>query len=698
MQENRVQLRLLVVAGCMALWMAAVFGRLGVLQFVEHSFYLTRAHRQQQRTVEITPKRGAILDRNMHPLAMSTEVESAYAIPTELGDNKDQAARLLSGIVEIPRDVLVSKFNSGNTFVWVSRKLPPEKSDAVKALNLKGIYTMKENERFYPNRDLAAHVLGFVNLDEKGISGLEYQFDKDVRGKGDKILVMADARQRWFDAEQAKRDEGANVVLTLDTKIQYIAERELQAAIALTHASAGTVIVQNPSTGEILALANWPKFNPNSPGDVKPETRMNPAVSGIYEPGSTFKLITLAAALDQNITRPDEVWDCENGRVIISGHTIHDHKKFDMLTVSDILAQSSDVGSIKIALRMGAPKFYDYIRAFGFGQKTGIELPWESRGMLGPLDTWSGISIGAISMGQEIGVTPIQLVTAVSAIANGGNLHKPYLISEIRKGEHLLYSGDVAQLEARQVLRPETAATVRKLMEGVILSPHGTGKSARLDGWTAAGKTGTAQKIDPNTKRYSPSQYIASFTGFAPINNPAVTILVSLDSPVGLHEGGQVAAPVFKRIAEQVLPYLDVPRDVPVSAKLVQASYKDVEEAPDTSLNDFNPVNLDEPQKVAAPMKKEAMQPSVTVALDEGGDIAVPDFRGKSVREVTETCLRLGLDPIVIGSSLAQDQLPAAGAKVRRGAKITVRFDALTPKANAAHASKQTANPRKTRN
>ena len=678
--------------------MAAVFGRLGVLQFVEHSFYLTRAHRQQQRTVEITPKRGAILDRNMHPLAMSTEVESAYAIPTELGDNKDQAARLLSGIVEIPRDVLVSKFNSGNTFVWVSRKLPPEKSDAVKALNLKGIYTMKENERFYPNRDLAAHVLGFVNLDEKGISGLEYQFDKDVRGKGDKILVMADARQRWFDAEQAKRDEGANVVLTLDTKIQYIAERELQVAIALTHASAGTVIVQNPSTGEILALANWPKFNPNSPGDVKPETRMNPAVSGIYEPGSTFKLITLAAALDQNITRPDEVWDCESGRVIISGHTIHDHKKFDMLTVSDILAQSSDVGSIKIALRMGAPKFYDYIRAFGFGQKTGIELPWESRGMLGPLDTWSGISIGAISMGQEIGVTPIQLVTAVSAIANGGNLHKPYLISEIRKGEHLLYSGDVAQLEARQVLRPETAATVRKLMEGVILSPHGTGKSARLDGWTAAGKTGTAQKIDPNTKRYSPSQYIASFTGFAPINNPAVTILVSLDSPVGLHEGGQVAAPVFKRIAEQVLPYLDVPRDVPVSAKLVQASYKDVEEAPDTSLNDFNPVNLDEPQKVAAPMKKEAMQPSVTVALDEGGDIAVPDFRGKSVREVTETCLRLGLDPIVIGSSLAQDQLPAAGAKVRRGAKITVRFDALTPKANAAHASKQTANPRKTRN
>lgn len=688
MQQNRVQLRLLIIAACVALWMGAVFARLGYLQLVRHSEYLTRAHRQQQRTVEITPKRGAIFDRNMHPLAMSTEVESAYAIPTELGDNKQLAARLLSGVLDIPRDVLESKFNSGSTFVWVSRKLPPEKSDAVTALNLKGIYLMKENERFYPNRDLAAHVLGFVNLDEKGISGLEFQLDKEIRGKNEKILVMADARQRWFDGAQAHRDQGANVVLTLDTKIQYIAERELAAAIARTHAIAGTVLIQNPSTGEILALANWPKFNPNSPNDVKPETRMDPAVSGIYEPGSTFKLITLSAALDQNLTRPDEVFDCKNGAVVLAGHTIHDHKKFGMLTVSDILAQSSDVGSIEVALRLGSPKFYEYIRAFGFGQRTGIELPWESRGMVEQLHDWSGISIGAISMGQELGVTPIQLVTAVSAIANGGMLRKPYLVSEIRKGDQLIFSGDNARPEPRQVLRPETAATVRKLMEGVILSPKGTGKYARLDGWTAAGKTGTAQKIDPNTKRYSPTQYIASFTGFAPINNPAVTILVSLDSPIGLHEGGVTAAPVFKRIAEQVLPYLDVPRDVPVTAKLVQASYTNISEAPDTSLDDFNPVNLnaDPEQKSsgAAKFLKEPSMPGVTVALDEGGDIAVPDFHGKTVREVTETCLRLGLNPVLVGSSLAQDQSPAAGAKVRRGAKITVRFDAARVNARAA--------------
>ncbi len=693
MRENRAQFRLLIVVGCVALWMGAVFARLGYLQLVEHGTYLTKAHRQQQRTIEVTPKRGAIYDRNMHPLAMSTEVESAYAIPTELGDNKAQAAHLLAGILNIPRDVLLSKFESGTTFVWISRKLPPEKSEAVKALNLKGIYTMKENERFYPKRDMAAHVLGYVDLDETGQGGVERQLNKQIGGKAEKMLVMADAKQRWFDASQAQRDEGANVILTLDEKIQYIAERELKAGIARTHASAGTIIVQNPNTGEILALANWPNFNPNAPGDVKPEARMNRAVSAIYEPGSTFKLITLAAAIDQNLTRPDEVFDCQNGEITISNHKIHDHKRFGMLTVSDILARSSDVGSIKIALRLGSPRFYDYIRAFGFGQQTGIELPWESRGMLGKLNTWSGISIGAISMGQEIGVTPIQLVTAVSTIANGGMLKKPYIISEVRKGEQIISSGDASQPEPKQVIRPETAATVRRLMEGVILSEHGTGKNARLDGWTAAGKTGTAQKIDPDTGRYSPSQYIASFTGFAPINNPAITILVSFDSPVGEHEGGQVAAPVFKRVAEQVLPYLDVPRDVPVTAKLIQASYKkeELSETPDASLDDFNPIDFNAATERPAPQataKKEPKQPSVTVALDEGGDIAVPDFHGKTVREVTESCLRLGLNPVLLGSSLAQEQSPAAGAKVRRGAKITVRFDAAVAnkKPAAAHA------------
>jgi cell division protein FtsI (penicillin-binding protein 3) len=675
MQEEKVHVRLMIVAGVALLWMTAVFGRLGYLQLVRHSAYLTRAQHQQQRTIEITPKRGAIYDRNMHPLAMSVPVQSAFAVPAELGDNKAMAARLLSRELGIPRDVLEARFADGGSFVWVLRKLPPDKAEAVRQLNLKGIYLQEENQRFYPKRELASHVLGFVDVDEKGLIGLERELDGAIRGKSEKIVVMADARQRWFDGGAAQKDQGASVVLTIDEKIQYIAERELQAAIDKSHALAGTVIVQDPNSGAILALANYPKFNPNSPNDAKSESRVNRAVSAIYEPGSTFKLITLAAAFDQNLTRPEEVFNCENGKVYVAGHRIRDHKPFGMLSVADILAQSSDVGAIKIALRLGAPKFYEYIRAFGFGQQTGIELPSESRGILRKLDNWTPVSIGSISMGQEVGVTPMQLVTAVSSIANGGTLYKPHIVAELKRGEQALpMSGALAPGEPKEVIRPETAATLRKLMEGVVL--NGTGKLARLDGWTAAGKTGTAQKIDATTGRYSPTQLIASFSGFAPINNPAVTILVSLDSPVGLHEGGQVAAPVFKRIAEQVLPYLDVPRDVPIGPRVLQASYKSHEAEESATLEDFTPVDF-EAQPDQPPAKEKSAElaaPSVTVALDEGGDIAVPDFHGKTMRDVTEVCLRLGLDPVLVGSGLAVDEMPASGAKVRRGAKITVRF------------------------
>ena len=680
--------RLLIVAGVAVLWMSAVLGRLGYLQLFRHSEYLTRAQRQQQHTIEITPKRGSIFDRNGHPLAMSIPVDSAFAVPAEMSD-QPLAARLLSGVLGIPRDVLEERLASSRSFVWIARKLPPDKKEAVEELSLKGVYFQKENQRIYPKRDLAAHVVGFVNLDEKGIGGLESELESKIGGKSEKIIVMADARQRWFDGGEAQRERGADVVLTLDEKIEYIAERELSAAIAKTHAIAGTVIVMNPRNGEILALANWPKFNPNTATDAPAETRMNRAVSAIYEPGSTFKLVTLAAALDQGITRPEEVFNCENGAVYIAGHRIRDHKPFGMLTVSDILAQSSDVGAIKIALRLGAPKFYDYIRAFGFGQLTGVDLPGESRGMLEHVETWEPISIGSISMGQEVGVTPIQLITAVSAIANGGILYKPHVIAELRRGATVLPAeGILAPVEPRRVIRPETAATLRRLMEGVIL--NGTGSLARLDGWTAGGKTGSAQKIDPNTGHYSPTQLIASFSGFAPISNPAVTILVSLDSPVGEHEGGQVAAPVFKRIAEQVLLYLDVPRDVPTS-RLVQTAYNNRANSDSSALEDFTPTDFSAPPE-QLPDSSEARaslpnphhatnpEPSVTVAVDASGEIPVEDFAGKTMREVTEACLRSGLEPVLIGSGLALQQSPAAGVKVRRGAKITVQFGAPTPK------------------
>jgi cell division protein FtsI (penicillin-binding protein 3) len=662
-------------------------GRLGYLQLVKHGDYLARAMRQQQRTVEITPQRGTIYDRNGHPLAMSIAVKSAFAVPAEIAD-LSLAAHLLSGVVDVPADVLQGRFEASKSFAWVMRKLPPEKVEAVQALNLKGIYFQEENQRFYPKRDLAAHVLGFVDTDEKGLGGIESELDGLIRSKSEKIVVMADARKRWFDGSAAQRERGANVVLSLDEKIQYIAQRELKAAIEKTRAQAGSVIVMNPNSGEILALANWPTFNPNNATGAPADTRMNRSVSAVYEPGSTFKLITLAAAFDQGLIRPEEIFDCENGSIVLSGHRIHDHKRFGLLTVSEILAKSSDVGAIKIALQLGPQRFYDYIRAFGFGAQTGIDLPGESRGILKKTESWSGISIGSVSMGQEVGVTPVQLLAAVSAIANGGMLYRPHVISELRRGNQALpMEGILAPVEPRRVIREDTAATLRKLMEGVVLQ-GGTGVLARLDGWTAAGKTGSAQKIDPNTGRYSPNQLIASFSGFAPINNPAVTILVSLDSPVGLHEGGQVAAPVFKRIAEQVLPYLEVPRDVPLNPRLVQAAYKkdelsDAGSLDDSAATDFSP-QLDEmPSEpaftssntnlvTASESPRHASE--VMMASDEGGDVEVPDFLGKTMRDVSEMCMRLGLEPILVGSNLAVDQMPAAGATVKHGSKVTVQF------------------------
>jgi cell division protein FtsI (penicillin-binding protein 3) len=680
MEQEKVHVRLLFLAGFALFWMAAIFGRVAYLQLFRHSEYLSRASRQQRHTIDICPKRGVIFDRNMHPLAMSVPVQSAFVIPAEVKD-RVMAARLLSGVLGMSAEEIRDKMDSGSPFVWLKRKLPPVKSEAVESLNLKGIYLQEENQRYYPKRDLGAHVLGFVDVDEKGLGGIEHEYDNLIRGKEEKVGVMADAHQPWFDGGEAQRDRGVNVVLTLDEKIQYIAERELAAAIEKTHAPAGTVIVQDPNSGAILALANWPKFNPNAATEVPTEARMNRAISAIYEPGSTFKLITLAAAFDQNLIRADEVFNCENGAVTVAGHLIHDHKKYGMLTVADILANSSDVGAIKIALRLGSPRFYDYIRGFGFGTPTGVDLPGESRGLLNRLDHWGSYSIASVSMGQEVGVTPLQMITAVSSIANGGLLYKPHIVEEMRRGDAALpLEGPSAITEPKRVIRPETAATIRRLMEGVVL--HGTGPKARLDGWTVGGKTGTAQKIDPATGRYSRTNVIASFSGFAPINNPALTILVSIDSPGGYpHGGGDVAAPAFKRIAEQVLSYLNVPRDVPLSPQLVQTAYRRKDANEDDSLDDLSAVDFNAQPEVteesAKPTVKKAelpKSPEVLMSADEGGDIVVPDFFGKTMRDVTEGCMRLGLNPVLVGTSVAIQQTPAAGAKVRRGTKVTVEF------------------------
>jgi cell division protein FtsI (penicillin-binding protein 3) len=664
--------RVLMVAAVATLWMGAALARLGWLQLVCYSDYLARAQRQQQRVIEISPKRGAIYDRNLHALAMSVLVDSCFAVPAEIA-NPELAARLLAGVLHTSPEEIEARLSSSRSFVWIARKLPPDKAERIRALSLRGIYFQQESQRIYPKRGLAAHVLGFVDIDEKGLAGVEYAFDNQVRGKPGRMLVLADARRRWYDRNERAADAGASLVLTLDEKIQYIAERELAAAIRETHAPAGTIVVQDPNSGELLAAANWPQFNPNAPGESAPESRMNRAIGALYEPGSTFKVITLSAALDEGITRPEEVVDCQMGAIYLAGHRIRDHKPFGLLSVAQIMAQSSDVGTIKIGLRLGAPRLYSYMHAFGFGSPTGIELPGENRGLLRPVENWSAISIGALSMGQEVGVTAVQMASAVSAIANGGLLYRPRVVHELRK------NGQAYRPEAplpQRVVRLATAATLRHMLEGVLL--EGTGTLARLDGYTAAGKTGTAQKIDPATGRYSATQYVASFVGFAPLNNPAVTIMVTLDSPVGRHHGGDVAAPVFKRVAEQVLAYLDVPHDVVASPAIQRAAYRPDSNQPLPDVSDFDPVQVG----IAGATQVRAPEPprpasvafAPTVALAQGDGVAVPDLKGKSVRSVTEQCLKLCLSPVLVGTGLAEEQSPGAGTTVRPGSRVMVRF------------------------
>ena len=375
-------------------------------------------------------------------------------------------------------------------------------------------------------------------------------------------------------------------------------------------------------------------------------------------------MITLDGAFESGLTNPTELIDCQMGSILVAGRLIHDHKPFGILSVRDVLAQSSDVGTIKIVLRLGKQKLYDKLREFGFGQLTGIELPGENRGLLRPPENWSANSIGSIAIGQEVSVTPVQIISAISAIANGGTLYRPRIVSDIQGGtQAAARSGD----EPAQVTDGKTAATLREMMESVVL--EGTGKPAKLDGYTAAGKSGTAQKIDPATGRYSPNQYVASFVGFAPVNTPVVTILVVLDSPVGLHYGGDVGGPVFKRIAEQVLAYMNVRQDVPVAPSV------------ETAANHRPPARQvpksdgDRARFQAATAKKDPRSASApTVAFGDEEAVVIPDFTGQTLRSVTETCTQLGLVPAAIGSGVALEQSPEAGAQVQRGTRVTVRF------------------------
>ncbi len=729
--------RLYLLGGVLLLWCAAICGRLVYLQIFSYGRFVKQAGHQQQRAIPLAAKRGVIYDRAGHELAMSVLVDSAFAVPSEVKD-LPTAVSLITRITGDDYNVVLADCRAHKTFCWVARKASDETIERINSLKLQGIHFQKEPRRFYPARDLAAQVLGSVGMEDSGQSGIEHEFDEQLRGRPGKMFISVDAHKQWFADVETQPDPGDNLVLTIDKNVQYIAEKELDQAIHDTQAIAGTVIVENPHTGEILALANRPTFNPNLRKQITPGALTNRAVSYIYEPGSTFKLVTISAALEEKLTNPDEVFDCQMGSIVYNGMRIRDSKPHGLLPVWGVLAESSDVGSIKIALRLGEDRYYKYIRAFGFGQQTGIELPGETRGMTKPPSRWSKVSIAAISIGQEIGISAIQLGGLISTFANDGVYMAPRIVAGTAPPTDGLQTVSFHPGASHRVISSFTAAEMRSMMEKVVL--EGTGRKAILEGYSAAGKTGTGQKVDPATGAYSKTKYVGSFAGLAPVNNPQIVVVVILDSAVGPHQGGQVAAPVFRRITQQVLEYLHVPHDLPLAPRhqllLAQIKMKDKDLEEGTPDHPGEPletaeVNADspdaaKPQSVARALPsassgqalpeaagtdehvvpaalREPVSPTAatvstakdipakpaeaasaapaklpiagTVVLDvEQGGIVVPSFVGKTVRGAVEAAQDVGLQMDAVGSGVASKQTPAAGTHVAAGARVTVQF------------------------
>src|SRR3984957_9648700 len=508
--------RLYFLGAGLVLWAAVIYMRLVDLQIFSYGKFVKQAGHQQQRAIPLDAQRGVIYDRAGRELAMSVLVDSAFAVPTEVKD-LPTAVSLITRITGEDANVVLADCRAHKTFCWVARKSDDETIGRIKSLNLQGIHFQKEAKRFYPARDLAAQVLGSVGMEDSGQSGIEHEFNDQLRGRAGKMFISVDAHKQWFSDVATQPEPGENIALTIDKNIQYIAEKELDQAIHDTQAIAGTVIVEHPHPGEILALANRPTFNPNSRKQITPGALTNRAVSYVYEPGSTFKLVTISAALEEKLTNPDEIFDCQMGSIVYNGMRIRDSKPHGLLPVWGVLAESSDVGSIKIALRLGDERFYKYIRAYGFGQQSGIELPGETRGMTKPPSRWSKVSIAAISMGQEIGISPLQLSALISTFANDGVWVAPRIVAgtmdpQSSPKKSLPQTVAFHSGTSRRVISSYTAAEMRSMMQKVVL--EGTGRKAILEGYTSAGKTGTAQKVDPATGAYSKTKYIGSFAGF----------------------------------------------------------------------------------------------------------------------------------------------------------------------------------------
>uniref|UniRef100_A0A831U270 PASTA domain-containing protein n=1 Tax=Geobacter metallireducens TaxID=28232 RepID=A0A831U270_GEOME len=648
--EKWITLRIRFIGGFFVLLFALTVCRAFYLQVIERDHLLKLADRQHQRIIPLTPVRGTIYDANGAALAVSVEMDSCYAEPKSIADLNGAAARL-APIFGMPKEAVLKRLQGNRNFVWLQRRLTPDVVKRIKDLGIEGVGFVKETKRFYPNSEVAAHVIGFTGLDPEGLEGVERRYDATILGGNGYLVTERDALGRNVALKGTVIQDGAmghSVTLTLDKNIQYIAEKELAKAVNDSGARAGTAIVMDPQTGRVLAMANYPTFNLNAHSSYSPSVWRNRAVADSYEPGSTFKTLLIAAALEEKVIRPGDGINCEGGSYAIGGRVIHDTHKYGRLSIAEILKYSSNIGVAKIGSKLGPSRLYTYLRNFGIGEKSGIDLPGETTGMLRQWSQWYGIDLATISFGQGVTASSIQLAAAFSAIANGGLLMKPYLVERITDNEGNVVKSFEPQVR-RRVVSPETARAVARMMEGVS-AEGGTGTNASVEGYRVAGKTGTAQKVDPVTKGYSATKRTASFIGFVPADKPRLTILVMIDEPKTSPYGGVVAAPAFSAIALQSLCYLKVPPSMVVRSKPKAAETQ-------ASL----PPQEDSPEAEGA-------------IVEEGEGIVMPNFRGMSMRQTLKVMEEQGLNVRLHGSGRAIEQSPLPGHRIRPSDQVWVKF------------------------
>ena len=683
MPETQSTKRLLWLLRALILWVVVIFLRLVWLQVLQHDDLLRQAQSQQQKVVPIQAQRGSILDRSGQPLAKSLPAESVLVNPKRV---KDAAvtAKLLAPILGVDRVQLTERIRAAirrdSGFLWVKRKITADEAARVRSYRLAEVEFRDETRRFYPHGQLAAHVLGSVGIAnpnetiERGTAGVEMSLDDDLAGSPGQMRVFNDVKQNPYDSVVGRKPEpGSDIMLTIDQNLQYEAEKEIERAAKASGAKSGSIVVMNPYNGEILAMANYPTFDPNEPpgpGEA-PDARSNLAITTPFEPGSVFKVITLAAALETTNLRPETLINCGNGVFKMMGRVIHDTHAHGILSMADVLAQSSNIGAIQIGLKVGNQQLYRYVRKFGFGRKTGIELPGESPGIFRKLEHWTPTSIASVAMGQEVGVTSLQLALAGAAVANGGMLVKPKLIlARQKKGEALERFPDE---QAERAIAPETAITMRQMMEGVVL--RGTGKRyASIKGYTSGGKTGSAQIYDLKAHVYT-HNYNASFLGFAPVTNPQIVVAVTLnDTRTGnAGFGGPVAGPVFSKVAMTALRMLDVPKDLPeVGTPEKAPAGEEALIADSVSSVTLPPVQADS-TAAAAESKDPSLDRRPFLASNAVGP-KVPDFRGMTLRAVLEESAATGVKIEVQGNGLARNQEPAAGSVLAPGVRVRVQF------------------------